>query len=142
VDQAYKRIPKSSREILHPEEYLSGSFTPAIPEDAELKNGIEGESLDYTDVLGEFGISSLFTGSAATRDRAALAAQGWVGDKLGVFTAADKTKRIKWLTRWESERDAQEFLGLYREFLIATGRAEARSAEVSLKGKEVYFSSK
>jgi len=142
VDQAYKRIPKSSREILHPEEYLSGSFVPAIPEDAELKNGIGGESLDYTDVLGEFGISSLFTGSAATRDRAALAAQGWVGDKLGVFTAADKTKRIKWITRWESERDAQEFLELYREFSIATGRAEDRGAEVGLKGKEVYFSSK
>lgn len=139
VDQAYQRIPKSSREILHPEEYLRGSFTPSIPADSELKNGAEAESLDYTDVLGEFGISSLFTGSAVTRDRAALAAQGWVGDKLGVFTATDKTKRVRWLTRWESEKDAQEFLEVYKEFLIATGRGGDRGASVSQKGREIYI---
>jgi hypothetical protein len=78
-----------------------------------------------------------------------VAAKGWVGDKLGVFTSGDKTKSVRWLIRWESEVDAQEFLGLYREFLTASGRggdlhdrdiSQAGGQAVSFvqKGKDIY----
>jgi hypothetical protein len=129
IDEAYKRVPTTSREILHPEDYLSGSFVPKIPDDSELTSSASGASLEYTDVLGEFGISSLFRGAAITKDRGALAAKGWVGDKLGVFKSAGGLRSIVWLTRWESEEDAKEFANLYREYAKVINLSSDKDAD-------------
>lgn len=117
VDRAYARVPSTTREILHPQEYVTRSFVPSIPEANELAGAPAGVVAEYTDVLGEFGISALFRGVAQTKDRGTAAAAGWLGDRVGVFPAQQGVRVISWLTRWESESDAREFAVLYREYL-------------------------
>jgi len=119
VHRAYSRPPKTTREILHPEDYLSGSFSPKIPLDSEVDAVQADIKPDYTDVLGEFGISSIFRGAVVTKDRGAAAAAGWLGDKLVLFPERNGVRIASWLTRWESETDAEQFAGLYREYLSA-----------------------
>jgi hypothetical protein len=147
VHKAYGRVPTTTREILHPEEYVAASFSAHIPLDAELEAAPEGVNPVYTDVLGEFGVSTLFRGVTATKDRGPSAAAGWVGDKLGVFPASGGTQIVSWLTRWESEGDAREFATLYREYLeslysISMGQGEttlskSRRARLTQRGRDV-----
>lgn len=117
VGQAYTRPPNSTREILHPSEYLAKSFTPSIPSTNEIDGALSDYLPEYSDVLGEFGISSLLSNSARTRRRGPKAAAGWIGDKLGVFPERDGKRLVSWKTRWESEEDAREFYDAYREFI-------------------------
>lgn len=147
VHKAYGRVPTTTREILHPEEYLTASFSAQIPLDAELEAAPSGVKPVYTDVLGEFGVSTLFRGVAATKDRGTAAAAGWVGDKLGVFPPSGGTQIVSWLTRWEGEGDAREFATLYREYLerlhgISMGQGETalskvRRARLTQRGRDV-----
>jgi hypothetical protein len=147
VHKAYGRIPTTTREILHPEEYAAASFTPQIPQDSELEATPEGVAPVYTDVLGEFGVSTLFRGVTATKDRGPSAAAGWVGDKLGVFPTNGGVRVISWLTRWESEDDAREFKTLYSEYLGSLHRisidesevtlSQSRSARLTQRGRDV-----
>jgi hypothetical protein len=133
VHKAYTRVPTTTREILHPEDYLKGLFSPSIPLDTEVDAAPPGVQPEYADVLGEFGISSIFRGAAATKERGVAAAAGWVGDKLVVFPVRDQLRVISWLTRWETERDAIEFETLYREYLAAVSQRDggAGSGELS-----------
>ncbi len=117
VSNAYSRLPNSAREILHPDEYLAGTFRPNIPKLNELEGAAESRLPEYSDVLGEFGISSLLSGEASSRSLAAEAAKGWIGDRVGVFPLQNERRLVSWLTRWESEKDAQEFVVAYRAFL-------------------------
>lgn len=116
VDRAYARLPTTTREILHPEEYLTGTFVAQIPSVEELEGVSAGRTVEYADVLGEFGISSLFRGLAATKEKGVAAAVGWVGDRLAVFPERNGERIISWLTRWESESDANEFATLYQQY--------------------------
>jgi hypothetical protein len=98
---------------------------------------------EYTDVLGEFGISSIFRGSAATKDRGPGAAAGWIGDKLGIFPGKDGQRVVSWLTRWETEKDASEFVSLYREYLTGVyGVPIGVSETVLSKGRKITVSQK
>ncbi|MFN4897155.1 MAG: hypothetical protein ACK5GN_10760 [Pseudomonadota bacterium] len=143
VNRAYSRIPSTTREILHPSDYLSGPFTAKIPSDSELEGAPSGVAAEYTDVLGEFGISSIFRGSAATKDRGPGAAAGWIGDKLGIFPGKDGQRVVSWLTRWETEKDASEFVSLYREYLTGVyGVPIGVSETVLSKGRKITVSQK
>jgi hypothetical protein len=99
--------------VLHPEEYLAASFIPRNPTPEEIPGATSEYLPEYTDVIGEFAISSLFNSSPATKSRAASAAQGWVGDSVGVFPLRDNRRLISWLTRWESQAEAKEFFDGY-----------------------------
>lgn len=116
VTQAYARAPNSSREVLHPEEYLAAGFTPRNPSPEELPGAAADFMPEYTDVIGEFAISSLFNSSPATKSHAARIAQGWVGDRVGVFPRKDDRRLVSWLTRWESQAEAKEFFDAYLAF--------------------------
>jgi hypothetical protein len=126
---------------------LKGSFSPSIPLDTEVDSAPPGVQPEYTDVLGEFGISSIFRGTAVTKERGVAAAAGWIGDKLVVFPVRDKLRVISWLTRWETERDAVEFETLYREYLgivsqrdVGAGAGElsrTRSVTITRHGSSV-----
>jgi hypothetical protein len=132
LHRVYAHRPATTREILHPEEYIAGSFSPQIPAESDLEGAPVGVAPEYSDVLGEFGISSIFRGAVATKDRGALAAAGWVGDKLALFPAQNGVRTISWLTRWEDEREAHEFSSLYREYLRGVYGREVGLGEVAL----------
>ncbi len=117
ITQAYVRLPNSSREVLHPEDYLAGTFTPRSPLPSELPGATSAYQPEYSDVIGEFGIASLFTGSPATKPNAAASARGWIGDRVGLFPLKDSKREVSWLTRWESDAEAAEFFKAYSAFV-------------------------
>ena len=70
-----------------------------------------------------------------------------MGDKVGVFPISGGARVVSWLTRWESEADAQEFMTLYREYLGGlygismsqgeTTLSQSRSARLTQQGSDV-----
>jgi hypothetical protein len=119
VDKAFLNPPTSSREILHPEIYLSEDRAANIPQKDELDRGGSSADLVYTDTIGEFGVSAILGAGLKEKGEAVKAAAGLLGDRVGVFAASEGEKVISWKTKWESERDAQEFLGSYSRFIEA-----------------------
>jgi hypothetical protein len=117
VDKAFLNPPTSSREILHPEVYLTSSIPSSIPSLEELDRGGSTAKELYTDVIGEFGISALLAAGLKQKTEAITAATGWLGDRVGVFETPSPERLVSWKTRWESEKDAQEFAEAYGRFL-------------------------
>ncbi len=136
LDSVYQRPPQSTREILHPEEYLSGTLKLEIPSEGELAPpGTQDEksaAVEYTDVIGEFGIASLFSNSAVVADARTRASVGWKGDRLAVYAEQNGRRTVRWLTRWESERDAEEFRQAYSSFIEDRYKTRVGSGEVTL----------
>lgn len=147
INMAFKSTPRTSREILHPEEYLQRSFRSAIPRADEVIPG----RLVYSDVLGEFGISSIFAGRPSQKLLGVKAAVGWMGDRAVIVEQSNATRVVGWLTRWETSQDAAEFCQIYREYLeyrygplfSKEGRLKEQTRGVSLHcaTKEVLFTS-
>jgi len=119
IDKAYAKPPTTSRQILHPDEFLSASFTPSIPEVSELAGYSKDHQPEYLDTLGEFAISAILSSVQSSKSDAATAARGWVGDRLGIFPAQNGERLISWVTRWESDADANEFYSAYKKMLEA-----------------------
>lgn len=153
LDSVYKAPPQSTREILHPEEYLAGSFKAEIPTPAEV-SALHGTKsnlapVEYSDVVGEFGISSLLSNSVAQADSRAKAAVGWKGDRLVVYRGGERVRIVRWLTRWESDQDAREFQEAYAAFVedrykIQPGEREvalspSKSLEIHIERREVLI---
>jgi hypothetical protein len=136
LEAVYQRPPQSTREILHPEEYLAGRVQLEIPSEAELSFG-EAQTdkqiaIDYSDVIGEFGIVSLFANSAVSADARTKASVGWTGDRLAILASRDGRRVVRWLTRWESEQDAREFREAYAMFVEDRYKIKLSSGETSL----------
>ena len=145
VDEAFKRMPKTAREILHPEDYLIGAFRSELPKAKDVLDG----KIVYSDVLGEFAISSIFAGDGLQKLEGAKAADGWMGDRAVIVERSDKRHIIGWLSRWETERDAQQFCGAFQGALerhYGTVFTETRTAlvkngvlSISCGRKKVFF---
>jgi hypothetical protein len=137
VDAAFKRPPTSSREILHPEVYFGKGPATQIPKpEALVKPTTESAKLEYTDTLGEFGISALLCSQSRDKKRCADAAAGWIGDLVGVFKDGDLTT-ISWLTAWENDKEAQEFEAAYRSFVEARYHKQFTGEEMQLTDKKL-----
>ena len=147
INQALRDPPHSSREILHPAEYLSNTQVRQIPRLEELDGVSDGYSPEYSDTLGEFSIKALLDTDASGSVTSAQGAAGWVGDRIGVFPVQNKERLISWLTRWESAADAQEFFKAYKKLLearygkkISESRIQLtpiKALELSIKGSSV-----
>lgn len=122
IDKVFPVPPQTTEEILHPEKYGSGSREYTIPTDADLLAGTLGDNLgfgpdsavEYRDTIGEFGISTLLASGSGDPDAAAEAASGWGGDRLIIVRDGSGAQRMRWLTRWDTPKDAAEFFERYR----------------------------
>jgi hypothetical protein len=118
LDKVHANPPRSTREILHPEEYFDGKFK------AEAFDGAKPAG-DWMTVehLGEFHWRFL-VGEPASR--------GWVNDRVAVA----KNGRVHAETKWESPQAAETFAKAYAGFLSARGI----EASVSRDGTAVLVS--
>lgn len=124
VRRAFEAPPRSTEQVLHPAKYWDDAQRDEPRkvrfDAAELA---EGWSIAREDTLGEFMIAVLVTppGERAaldTTNQAALlglaftntVASGWGGDRLAVLRK-DGARVLRWVTVWDSERDAAEFYG-------------------------------
>ncbi len=85
----YRDPPRSSAQILHPEQYLDTRRDPAVVALPELAALLPGFTSVIEDELGEFGLGAvlgLHLGDAAARHAAA----GWRGDRFRVWEAGGR----------------------------------------------------
>lgn len=119
VDAAFASPPRSSHEILKPDDYISRRFRAENPSPEELGAGAQGASVLYTDVLGEFAIRAILEAGGIPKPQALKSSQGWRGDRIGVLAPRGGEQLVVWKSAWASEADAQEFASAYRTMVRA-----------------------
>lgn len=116
VNEAFRRPPKSTEQIYHPEKYLAGE-DPVPLELADLGGDLGEEwELAYDNVLGEFDVFELFK-PFLREGVAEEAAAGWGGNIYHYYRDGNGGKLLVQLYAWDSERDAEEFISAYSDYL-------------------------
>lgn len=140
IDAAFKRPPRSTEEILHPEKYAKQSPDFQIPDAQALRPAhASSAQLEYEDTLGEFAISTLLANFTPDKSAAAEGAAGWGGDKLAVFEDQEgKQRHIVWRTSWDSEADARDFLRLYELGLKSRFSNYSTTTKSAVSGERVF----
>jgi len=110
VDAAFKRPPRSTEQILHPEKYQVDETPIAV--DIKPPTALAEYHVAHSSVWGELGFS-LFVRSHGLDERAGtIAADGWGGDRVITLTRGDdqKPEHAIGIARfeWDSEPDAIE----------------------------------
>ncbi len=132
VNNAHRRPPATSEQVLHPEKYFAREPAEAVrvPEnDALVAAGFDRIE---EDTLGELELG-VYLGQGRPSGTDEQAAAGWAGDRLVVYRRNGKAAAI-WWTTWDSELDAQE------AFLAARSVSpKDPSARVERKGRAVWI---
>jgi len=124
VNEAFADPPRSTEQVLHPEKYYDYRdlpqevYLPPTPGD--------GWQLVIEDTLGEFVLSVHLDEFLDDPTKAASAAAGWDGDRIGVWQNPEGHLLVLWQTVWDSSADAVEFVDAYRAVIPA--RFEGASA--------------
>lgn len=103
VDKVHANPPRTTREILHPEEYFAKTFTPE-PFDEKTPAG-DAIAVEH---LGEFHWRFLLGAGNAT---------GWMNDRVIIFRGG----RVRAETKWQSPERATAFADAYSAFLKKRG---------------------
>jgi len=113
-DAIFSDPPATTAQILHPDKYLRNQ-RPAPIEPLRAEQGTSGTA----NVIGEFGIGVLLEAGVG-HARAEQAAAGWAGDRILIAdNLKAKWRTLRWVTRWETARDADEFAAALEEALKA-----------------------
>ncbi|HTF86790.1 MAG TPA: hypothetical protein VK843_00150 [Planctomycetota bacterium] len=124
LDRAFRAPPKSTEQVLHPEKYWSDPRDEPIAVE-QVCSALPGDwAVLRRDTFGELGIAIWcvapaqreFDGPGEVANVAGVTftsppATGWGGDELVLLGEGEKARAIRWLTVWDSERDAAEFYG-------------------------------
>jgi hypothetical protein len=110
VDAAFRRPPRSTEQILHPDRYLADD--PPVPVAIDAPAALRGYAIAHATVWGELGFSLFLRSQGIDPQIAATAAEGWGGDRAIVLARAGETRPEKAValarTEWDSEPDAIE----------------------------------
>jgi len=136
VDEMYRRPPLSSEHILHPSTYARYERPVAVV--AAAPDAMRGHKRRYDNVMGQFNLAILLRQHKVSLPIANLAAAGWGGDRINVYSpngSSDRTgaSAVAVLyTVWDSEIDAIEFFGAIDEALpsLSGGTQATRQPQV------------
>jgi hypothetical protein len=110
VDRAYgPDAPLSTEQVMHPEKYDARERPVRVRLRGYREALPRGASLAYEGDLGEFDTEQ-FLRSANGRDRSERAAAGWGGGSFALWRLPDGGDALVMGWRWDSRRDATEFL--------------------------------
>ena len=116
INRLYSLPPLSTEQVLHPEKYVTEPDPPTLLEIKDLSSLFSPPWKEIeNNVLGELMVRVLLK-QFLSEEAAARVAHGWDGDRLVAFRRGDEVAFI-WVTLWDSEKDAEEFLQGYREIL-------------------------
>jgi len=145
VDDLYVRPPRSSEQLLHPDDYpRDGPARVVVPDRStaaydRARATRMGEATLFAMLWQQRAIDrSTFgenPGPYSAYNYSHPATAGWAGDKLVPYFDADSDDPTMdgyvLKTRWESQRDARQFAEAYREMLT-------ESLNASAEGEGVY----
>ena len=137
VSAAYKKLPKSTEQILHPEKYFSGDEPQKVLlKDISLALGKKWKMAD-NDVEGEWGYYLLLDEFLKSVDESKKAAEGWGGDRYALFTGPnERDVLVAQKTVWDTEQDASEFFDAYVK--RTTKRYGVEPLESGAKGTRLW----
>lgn len=123
INEAYKRPPQSTEQVIHPEKYLNGE-EPHIVELPDLASalGADWQQRD-SGVMGEL-LTMVYLSSFLTGDKAQVAAQGWGGDRYVLLKDSEDRLVIAIRFSWDTVTDAIEFFQVYLDFVEEKSRGE------------------
>jgi hypothetical protein len=110
LNEAYRRPPLSTEQIIHPEKYSAQPDPPMAIDLATLDAG-RGWKEVVRNVVGEMQLAVMLR-----RHGGKKAAAGWDGDLFAAFEATDGRLGLVWYSTWDSEADADEFLRGYAAY--------------------------
>jgi hypothetical protein len=110
LDAAYRDPPLSTEQVIHPAKYRDHPDPPTAIDLGRLEPG-EGWKEAGRNVVGELQLSVLLR-----RHNGPAAAEGWDGDEFAVFEGPKDRLGLVWLTTWDTDRDAREFVRSYLLF--------------------------
>ena len=113
VSKAYKDLPQSTEQILHPAKYLANELPVKIElADVSVALGAGWKRINF-DVNGEFGYYLLLA-EFLDKTIARKAAEGWGGDQFALYENAAKTRTtLVHVSRWDTTNDAAKFFDAY-----------------------------
>lgn len=118
IDAIYLDKPISSEQIMHPEKYYIVRDEPKrvdLPEVSSILGSSWRSSIK--DTLGEFGfylVGKIFLDELSNK----LMSEGWGGDSFELFEEANSHNTLFLsLSKWDSERDADEFFSFYKNII-------------------------
>ncbi len=138
INRCYKRLPRSTEHILHPEKYLAKEpvWDCRIPDFSSLLGDKWQEKMN--NVMGEFTCRIVF--SAYNIAGHASLAQGWAGDRYSVLQNEAGQRALIWLTKWDTLQDAKEFFDGYHQLLLKKYPGMTWKAQESyVEGKNPTF---
>ena len=115
VSDAYRALPASTEQIMHPDKYLKNELPVRVelPDVASLL-GAGYRRVDQ-DVNGEFGYFLVLEAKVG-EERAARAAAGWGGDRYNFYLDREGGRPVLvHESAWDSEAEATEFFDAYAE---------------------------
>jgi hypothetical protein len=132
VNNAHRRPPTTSEQVLHPEKF----FAREPGEEIEIPDNRQVLAAGFErieeDTLGELELS-VYLGQKRVSGTDEEAAAGWAGDRLAVYLRR-KEAAVIWWTTWDTDADAEE---AFRAARSATPRDS--TARVERKGRSVLI---
>jgi hypothetical protein len=151
LSRLYADPPRSTTQILHPEQFLDRREDPLPMSLPNLATALgRGARRTFEDEAGEFGLGGIlaeFLGDEAT-------AAGWRGDRYALWDDATGATVLVSLSEWESEAAAAAFADAYGRLLprkhglaapdvgtpsLRTWRLETRVFAVERRRREVLL---
>ncbi len=126
IAAAFEKPPRSTEQVLHPERYWNAAKLDEPVRVAYVVGELPtGWKVGCEDTLGELALSIV---ASPDEDRGGLSmeggqtailgmkfthdvARGWGGDRAILLRGEGAASVLRWVTSWDSERDAAEFYG-------------------------------
>jgi len=134
VSGAYKNLPQSTEQILHPEKYFTLEAPTKVPFRSIAASLGKGWKVADQDVNGEWGYYLILDEFLQSKESSQKAAEGWGGDRYVLYTGPNKGDvLLTQKTVWDTERDAQEFYEAYAQRTSKRYAAEPSGPEPSVR---------
>lgn len=139
IDAAYRRLPTTTEQILHPEKYLAGEIAerPFVEPPAAWQAALgPGWSADPADTLGEFLLRFWLTESGVGAAEAVDAAAGWDGDRIVLFAGPAGETVVVLATTWDTIADVDVFVSAAQQTVAGL---RASSATLTGTGRTTFL---
>lgn len=135
VDAAWRNLPASTEQLLHPEKYFAGEAPLSVPLPPPPPHQPQLEQR-FHDVMGEQTLRLLLEEWLPART-AREAASDWGGDRLAAFSDEARQRwAIGWHVRFDSVPAAERALAAFaRSLELTERRPESQRAELPPPGK-------
>ena len=125
VSQAFKTLPQSTEQIMHPEKYLAheapvkvtlADITSLLNDSRQMRPGVQTPvtwKRILSDVNGEWGTYLLLDQFLQSPADSRRAAAGWAGDRYAIYESSAGQALYLSSSTWDTLNDANEFFEAY-----------------------------